>query len=92
MPKYLEFPVPNTSYGKMVYIKEAYTEIYEKHIEKCEHTLIIGNLGIGKSFFAICCIQTLTRAPSRYCHMWTFLRDGISYLHKRERSSCAVAS
>ena len=47
----LEFPVPYPGYGNLVYIREAYNEIYEKHIENCQHTLIIGNPGIGKSLF-----------------------------------------
>ena len=48
----LQFPVPmpNTDLNQ-IYIRGCYDRIYDEYIQKCKNTLIIGNPGIGKSYF-----------------------------------------
>ena len=50
----LQFPVPmpNTELNQ-IYIRGCYDRIYDEYIRKCKNTLIIGNPGIGKSYFTL---------------------------------------
>ena len=82
----LELPVPYLFSGNMVYIREAYTDIYEEYIERNQHILIIGNPGTGKSLFLPYIVYRVLREhpeDSIVCGHHS-MKDSVVYMKGKE--------
>ena len=51
-------PVPNTDLNQ-IYIRGCYDRIYDEYIQKYKNTLIIGNPGVGKTYFSFYAVYRL---------------------------------
>ena len=89
----LELPLPYPFFGdtNMVYIREAYTEIYEKYIETHKHTLIVGNPGTGKSLFLPYIVYRVLREHPEDAIIYRHCSMTESVIYIKGKEACVLS-
>ena len=78
------------SRSKFVYVRKAYTDIYENYIKDYEHILITGNPGTGKTFFLVYVAYKILQDYPEYsivCGHFSMPSDRVVHLKGNEARS-----